>query len=343
MKKILVILTGGTIGSRVSENVVDLCEGSVYQLIDAYEKTYGKEEFEVINPFSTLSENMMPETWEKLCQVLWNTNFEQYRGVILAHGSDTLSYTAALLGMLFGRKTLMVLIASNYPIGERGSNGLSNLRGAVAFLKKPPCRCGAFVIYRDGSGKMPVYLSTRIREADPYGDQFTAFGGVPFGYMEEEFVPVISEKNPSCKELSENREAVFETCPDVTGRVIMLKAYPGLDYERISLQKRPHAVLHLMYHSATACTVGEEENFLRFLKKCKEQQIPVYIASVKDAGGRAYATGKQILEQGAIPLLNISPEAAYGKLLLQYGQKKERNLFRENLFYEHLPYPSAEG
>ena len=41
MKKILVILTGGTIGSMVSENVVDLCEGSVYRLIDAYEKKYG--------------------------------------------------------------------------------------------------------------------------------------------------------------------------------------------------------------------------------------------------------------------------------------------------------------
>ena len=157
MKKILVILTGGTIGSMVSENVVDLCEGAVYRLIDAYEKKYGKEAFEVINPFSTLSENMTPETWEKLCQVLWNTDFEQYRGVILAHGSDTLSYTAALLGMLFGRKTLMVLIASNYPIGERGSNGLANLRGAVTFLRKPPCSRGAFVIYRDGNGKMPVY------------------------------------------------------------------------------------------------------------------------------------------------------------------------------------------
>lgn len=94
------------------------------------------------------------------------------------------------------KETLMVLIASNYPIGERGSNGLANLRGAVTFLRKPPCSRGAFVIYRDGNGKMPVYLSTRIREADPYGDQFTAFGGVPFGYMEEEFVPVISEKIP---------------------------------------------------------------------------------------------------------------------------------------------------
>lgn len=117
----------------------------------------------------------------------------------------------------------------------------------------------------------------------------------------------------------------------------MLKAYPGLDYESISLQKKPAAVLHLMYHSATACTVGEEENFLRLLKKCKEQQIPVYIASVKDAEGRAYATGKQILEQGAIPLLNISPEAAYGKLLCSMASRRREIFFGRICFMSIFP------
>ncbi len=61
MSKILVILTGGTIGSRIEGNVIDVSGTSPRRLLAMYREKYGdSEEFEVIQPLNLLSENMTP-------------------------------------------------------------------------------------------------------------------------------------------------------------------------------------------------------------------------------------------------------------------------------------------
>jgi len=35
---------------------------------------------------------------------------------------------------------------------------------------------------------------------------------------------------------------------------LLIHPYPGLNYNNIDLSSKPKAVLHYMYHSATACT-----------------------------------------------------------------------------------------
>ena len=71
MKKILVILTGGTIGSVILGNDVDVTDTSPYRLINRYQQVYGGEdEFEVRQPLTVLSENMQPGLWNVLCQAI---------------------------------------------------------------------------------------------------------------------------------------------------------------------------------------------------------------------------------------------------------------------------------
>ena len=65
-----------------------------------------------------------------------NIDTALYSGVILTHGSDTLAYTSALLGMYFRHFDIpLFIIASNKPIGEKGSNGLFNFTSAVGLIK----------------------------------------------------------------------------------------------------------------------------------------------------------------------------------------------------------------
>ena len=59
MRKILVVLTGGTIGSKIEGSVINVTEASPFDLLDLYKETYGSGcTFEVIQPFTLLSENM---------------------------------------------------------------------------------------------------------------------------------------------------------------------------------------------------------------------------------------------------------------------------------------------
>ncbi len=340
MKKILVVLTGGTIGSRVEGKSIDVTGTSVYHLMDLYEKVYGGiEEFEVINPLSVLSENMDLTIWTSLCQVMWNIAYEDYAGVIVTHGSDTLSYTSALLGMLLSHVSVPVaLTASNYPLGEKGSNGLINFRSAVELIHTRLLK-GVFTVYQNECGDNNVYLATRIMEADPYRDRFGSFGGAAFGKMKEGvFEHICSPINPTIGQVNENRNPIAAKSPEFNKQVLLIRPYPGLDYRFIDLNAKPSAVLHYLYHSATACTVGEGSSLPAFIERCNVEQIPVYTASNKNAQGRNYVTAGAVLEKGAIPMYNISPEAAYAKLLLLYniGEDIEKKI-DETIFFENLP------
>lgn len=343
MKKILVVLTGGTIGSRIEGTTIDITDVSSYHLISLYRERYGdRHEFEVINPISVLSENMRPQIWTELVHALWNVKWEDYSGAIITHGSDTLAYTSAFLGMLFSYASVpIVLTASNYPLGTKGSNGLVNFRSCVELIETPGLR-GVFTVYQNDKQENCVYLATRITEADCYRDQFGAFGGKVFGKLKEGRLCVEEcYTNPTVQELAafcEKKQKPIGEAPVFHKKVLMIRPYPGMDYRYIDLMNRPAAVLHYLYHSATACTEGEGYSLTDFLKRCKEENIPVYTASYKSEDGPAYITAKEILGAGAEPMRNISPEAAYMKLVLWYNmEEKFRESMEESLYFEHLP------
>ena len=344
MKKILVVLTGGTIGSLVQGSNVDVTNVSAYRLISLYQEQYGREdEFEVIQPFSVLSENMTPKTWGKLCNVMKNISYDEYKGIIITHGSDTLAYTAAFIGMLIGNvKVPVILTAADYPLEDARSNGIANFRSAVGLIGTDIAG-GVFVVYRNEKKEMAVYLATRLTEAEPYTDQFRGFGGIAFGRMEAgRFIPCTDRINPTMKEMAQTGSILKEREFSFDKKVLMIRPYPGLDYRFISLEEKPAAVLHYLYHSATACTVDEEHSLICFLERCRRKGIPVYTASYKTTEGRFYVTAREIMEKGAIPLKNISPEAAYAKLMLLYNtegmeEREIEQLARETLYFECLP------
>lgn len=340
MKNILVILTGGTIGSLVTNDEMDVSEESSYQLISYYQKAYGKEEvFEVQQPFSVLSEDITPMVWEKLCITMSRIPFDNYQGVIVTHGSDTLAYTSAMLGMLLGYASIpVVLTASNHPLGEEGSNGLRNFRAAVELICSG-VEGGVYTVYEQGDGQMNVHLATRLTEADAYMDQFGSFGGVPYGRMESgKFIPYKSEINPNMEELKNAEGLIKRGYPVFHNKVLMIRPYPGFSYDFLDLSNKPAAIIHYLYHSATACTQEGEYSLLKFLEKCRQRDIPVYTASYKSTSGRAYVTAKKVIEAGAIPMENISAEAAYMKLLLLYnfGVEEVEKQIKTTLYFENV-------
>lgn len=343
MKKILVVLTGGTIGSRVENSVIDVSGSSPYRLISMYEEFYGKEDFEVIQPLNILSENMTPDALLVLLKALDKIRYEEYAGIIVTHGSDTLSYTSAFAGLLFHHVPVpVILVASNYPLGQKGSNGLNNFAKAVELIRKDPVR-GVFVLYQDMAGSDQVYLATRIQEAEPFHDQFRDFSGQAFGKMEDgKFIVNTGIEQPTKEAVEANKTRKMEIPASFSEKIMLIRPYPGMDYSFFlpDGKDKPAAVLHYLYHSATACLTGEEYGLLSFVEHCRSRNIDVYTASYKKTEGNQYATGDALLKAGVTPLLNISPEAAYAKLLLLYnnsGTKGRREqLAQENIYFESV-------
>ena len=98
--KILVAATGGTIGSAAKDGVISTDKGQTLLLLELFRNAYGDlAEFQVETLCSVLSENADDTFYETLCAFLKTVNSRDCDGVILLHGTDTLSFSAALCAM----------------------------------------------------------------------------------------------------------------------------------------------------------------------------------------------------------------------------------------------------
>lgn len=332
--KILTVLTGGTIGCKIENHTIDV-KGNVCDITEIYkEKIEAETEFQIISPLNILSENMSVFYFNELLKCLYEIDFKNYDGVIVTHGSDTLSYTAALLGMCFAHINVpMVLVAADYPLSYDKSNGLENFIGAVELIKSKTVK-GVFVSYGT-KDKTDIYIATRLCEADRFLDKFSDFTGTPFACSTNcniEFIK--SPYNPDLNEINKERQPVFEKVPVIKECVQILNCYPSYDYESIIIKDNVKAFLQLSYHSGT---ISAEEKTIEFLKKCKDKGIDFYLCSLKKSED-LYASTKKITEFNAKPLYNISREAAYAKLLLAYSQNKiqPQEFIEKNIFFENI-------
>lgn len=332
MDKILLILTGGTIGSFSENGIINVNSASAYKLVNMYGERFGNDvEFETIQPVNILSENMTYDIWLKLCECIDSVDVSKYSGIIICHGSDTLSYTSAFIGLLYNKLSIpVVLIAANYELGNEKSNGIVNLRNAVLLIKQGIN--GVFTAYSNDKVNNDIYIATRIVESDPYTDSFKSFDGMPWGKISGD--KLIINRKSGVNVLNQFRAVINERPVNLNNRVMLIRPYPGMCYDNINL-KGISAVVHYMYHSATACTAGDETSVLKFAKRCAENKVKIYCASFKNKNlDEIYKSSSEILDMGAIPLFNISPEAAYAKVLISEnmdGADVSKNWYFENV------------
>ncbi len=142
--KILTVFTGGTIGSTKSGGVISPDSKNSYKLLEMYSKKDKKVEFTAVQPLNILSENMNGKILTQLYKCISSYDLSEFDGVIIAHGTDTLQYTAAYLSYAFGLcKTPIVLVSANFPLEDERSNGFRNFCGAVELIRSRNPR-GAF-------------------------------------------------------------------------------------------------------------------------------------------------------------------------------------------------------
>lgn len=128
MNKILVIGTGGTIGC-VRDDHIHL--DAPFKILDYM--NFENVEFDCVSPFTILSENMDFSCWKSLIDYIGTVDFKAYKGVVVLHGSDTLSFTGALLANAFYDKPI-VLVASDKPVEDKTANGFKNFEAAVNYI-----------------------------------------------------------------------------------------------------------------------------------------------------------------------------------------------------------------
>lgn len=333
MKNILVVFTGGTIGSTASEGTINTSGGAAFKLIRLFQQHYQDHQqihFDTIQPLQILSENLAPAAWKTIIEAIEAAQPDQYDGIIITHGTDTLAYTAAALSFYFNAiKIPMLLVASDYPLDDPRANGLENFICAVEFiLQKNPA--GVFVPYRNQQQPTQLHRGTRLACSLQLSGDFFSVQGKSYMQFENRQFSLLStpaEKTPTkTTAWMQGVEQRMEWLPSTplkanfSEHILMIKPCPGLNYDHFNLDN-VDAVLHDLYHSGTACAStqwGKNHSLIEFIKRCSKQGIKVYLAPAIHSAD-AYQSTRILMKQGAEMIWNMSIEAAYVKLMLAYG------------------------
>lgn len=339
--RILVVFTGGTIGSIVKNGVADTDSSACEPLIQIC-SGYSDIEFEYCTPFQLLSENITCSTLSDICSFMLSIDFEKYTGIILTHGSDTLAYTSAMLGMALSFVKIPIIItAANYVLDSPKSNGLYNFRASVEFIrefhKKNHSNTGVFTIWKNNGEDTKVYISTRLNEADGFLDSFSSWGGTEFGIVKDNcFIRSDNPINPIVTAACEKTSFLMKRKIIFPNNIILIQSYPGLDYNSVKLTGKSAAVVRL-YHSATACTQGDNTSILKFAERCHTLGVELYLYSAKN-NDYIYKSAENITGIHFNHLFNINTFSAYCKVLLAFSvdKKDKYDIINTNLFYETI-------
>lgn len=307
--RLAVILTGGTIGSKIQEDGWISPKGETpYEIIEQFKKQYPvkavKIQFDCFMPYKILSENLNGTYLELLIdQVRACVAEGSYEGILICHGTDTLQYTSAILDYVFSDcSTPIVLVSSNYPLEDSRANGLMNFYYAIETLSKKVT--GTVVVYRNSDGRTYVHRGSRLLAHQTFEDNLYS--------IRQAYIGVYDEKGNWTYAGDEERTAPVPyhglKQPDA---ICWIRAYPGLIYPELKLETK--AVMLESYHSGT---IRIDESLKAFATKAKVLQIPVYlVGAVSDKEG--YETMKSYKEMGIQVIANEAPIAVYCRLWLE--------------------------
>lgn len=334
MKNILLVFTGGTIGSTAMEGTINTSDAAAFKLIQLFQQHYRDHQdihFKCLRPMQLLSENLAPAAWEIIIQAIEAEDIKLYDGIIMTHGTDTLAFTTAALGLYFNALAMpLLLVSSDHPLDHPAASGLVNFIAAVEFVRQQK-QAGVFVPYTNRHQATQIHLGTRLASSLQLSGDFMSVQGKSYGQFEN---GLFSFNHAFTR-------AEVRLKADFSKRVLLIKPYPGLDYAYFNLDA-VELVLHDLYHSGTACSTqqwGDKFSLLAFIKRCRERGIKVYLApAIKSEN--AYESTRELLEAGAIMIWNQSLESAYAKLLLAYGnyndERQIADFLNEDIAGEHV-------
>lgn len=125
-KRILLIATGGTIASKKSNNGLKP-QITPEELLSYIPQVADICEIEAVQLLNLDSSNMEPEHWKLMVHTV-KDHYEAFDGFVIAHGTDTMAYTAAALSYMIQNTTKPIVITgAQKPIDLEITDAKSNL------------------------------------------------------------------------------------------------------------------------------------------------------------------------------------------------------------------------
>ncbi|MEE9410112.1 MAG: Glu-tRNA(Gln) amidotransferase subunit GatD [Candidatus Heimdallarchaeota archaeon] len=335
LPKILLLSTGGTIASKVDYRTGGVTPAQSAEELNASVPELAKianVDAEVL--FSEYSENLMPEHWKKIAERLDSLVNSEYQGIIIAHGTDTMQYTASFLSFaLSGYPIPIALVGSQRSSDRPSSDAALNLISAANFIVNCNAK-GVFVVMHsnESDDTISCHLGTRVRKNHTSKrGAFQTIGGDPA------FLIVGKKIENNLKDKFFKNED-YKPRIKIDTNVAFIKYYPGYDPKLIDdfIEAGYKAII---FEGTGLGHIGK--TMYDYVKKANEKDLFLGMTS-QCIDGRVnmnvYESGRDLLEFGITPLSDIIPETALVKAMWALGNSKNseemKKLMLENIASE---------
>jgi L-asparaginase len=318
--KVLFLYNGGTIGQEtkidngtkilVPPKNGDQFKKSVIPIIEEFSKNMDVE-FEVVTTKD--SSNMTPNDWTKLIfRIKKAQDIEKFDAVAIAHGTDTLPYTATALALaLHGRnpketglRIPVIITGAQNSIYEAGGDGRFNLENLFRTIDKCLEKGIADVLVNFWNRVVLGCRTIKMSEKEFDAMQSPAFQDV--GSIDSKGVSI----NSSLVRLKKDAKGKLEIAPKFGRGVVSFELTPGIEPSVILgfiTEGGVSAMILKSLGDGNVCSEGEF-SMIPVIKQSSEEYVTPIFITTKFIGGSAssttYEAGWKAIKAGAISCLD---------------------------------------
>ena len=328
MKRVLMLGTGGTIASEMTGSGLAPALTSE-QLVAQVPEIAALCDVTCEQLFSIDSTNITPDHWLLLEDAI-ERNFDRYDGFVIAHGTDTMAYTAAALSYLVQSSPKpIVLTGAQKPILFENTDSKTNL--ADAFRCAVSDLCGVMIVF---NGR--VILGTRARKTRT--TSFQAFSSINYpllavlqnGFLMEYIRPECLPAPRFFRRLDP--------------RVGLLKIIPGTDCGLLDYLLAHNDAVIIESYGVGGLPSYQGSGFERVLREAMEAEKTIVMTTqVQNEGSNlsVYDVGFHLKNDlHLLEAYDMTTEAVVAKLMWILGQTRDpaeiRRLFCTPVSYDLL-------
>ncbi|MBQ5950595.1 MAG: asparaginase [Lachnospiraceae bacterium] len=311
MRSVLLLGTGGTIASVESGNGLTPVIGTE-ELLACVPEARALCRIESRQLFSLDSTNVGPEHWLAIAAAV-RENYDAFDGFVIAHGTDTMAYTAAALSYLIQKSPKpIVLTGGQKSISLQDTDARRNLFDSLLYASDPESS-GVRVVFNG-----EIILGTRARKERT--KSYNAFGSVdhpPVGIVRERrLIRYLTEEEKTAG------GPVFYDRLD--RRVLLLPLMPGMDstFLREAAERCRGLVLQTFgMGGLPGGEAGDIADAVRLWRSLGRTVVMMTQVPYEGSDMSLYEVGHKVKEtMGVIEAYSMTTEAVVTKLMWALGQ-----------------------
>lgn len=328
---ILLIYTGGTIG-MMKNPVTGALENFNFDQLLTYVpeiKGFNLDIFSITFNPPIDSSDITPESWSQLVKIIYS-NYEQYDGFVILHGTDTMAFTASALSfMLEGLMKPVILTGSQLPIGALRTDGKENLLTAIEI---------AAAKHEDGTPIVPevcIFFHEKLMR----GNRTTKVSADNFDAFESNNYPLLAHSGIELQFYEHNirpynPEAVLTPHYELDSNIIIFSLFPGMQPNIVKKMMNDKKLKGVIFRTFGSGNAPQQKWLVDELTRATDSGKTIVNITQCSTGSvkmGLYGTGRQLLESGIISGQDSTVEAALTKLMFLLGKGLSKEDIRQQM------------